>query len=165
MPRGVYNRAKMKKAGRPAKTEVKAKRKYTRRNIAENDVQEVVQAVESSFTQHAESPALQGQGAIGTYELTSQLERLGSITTSNAALRGKIDEIMLVVSDKLLIASKDVVKTAEAFEKAPKAPKAAKAPKIEEAPEAVKAEASEEKNGKHTVLPAPVPFLAVPISS
>jgi len=169
MPRGVYDRSKLKKkVGRPAKTEVKQKRKYTRRATSATpsvsaDVERIAEAI-----QQETGVAQMEKTGFSNYELLNQLTSLGTIQTTNSALRERIDGLMLKFADKL--------STVISFE-APKAEvKAAKAPKAKvektveekvEAKEEVKAEAADasEKNGKqHTVLPAPVPFIAVPTS-
>lgn len=163
MPRGVYDRSKLKKkVGRPAKTEVKQKRKYTRRAVSADpapiaDVGEAVQGIEK-------------QTDMLDYSLLNQLTTLSSVQTQNTELRGRLDALMLKVADKLVSSVSEPIKAFEA-EKPQKAQKATKAAKVEveskvETKEEVKAEAADasEKNGKHTVLPAPVPFIAVPTS-
>lgn len=170
MPRGVYDRSKLKKkVGRPAKTEVKQKRKYTRRATSATpsvsaDVERVIEAIHQQETGVAQME----KTGFSNYELLNQLTSLGTIQTTNSTLRERIDGLMLKFADKL--------STVISFE-APKAEvKAAKAPKAKvektveekvETKEEVKAEAADasEKNGKqHTVLPAPVPFIAIPTS-
>lgn len=164
MPRGVYDRSKLKKkAGRPAKTEVKQKRKYTRRAVSADPapIADVGEALQGGIEKQTE---------MLDYSLLNQLTTLSSVQTQNTELRGRLDAIMLKVADKLVSSVSEPVKAFEA-EKPQKAQKATKAAKVEveskvETKEEVKAEAADasEKNGKHTVLPAPVPFIAVPTS-
>lgn len=169
MPRGVYDRSKLKKkVGRPAKTEVKQKRKYTRRATSATpsvsaDVERIAEAI-----QQETGVAQMEKTGFSNYELLNQLTSLGTIQTTNPALRDRIDGLMLKFADRL--GTSITFEAPKAEVKAAKAPKAKVEKTVEEkveAKEEVKAEAADasEKNGKqHTVLPAPVPFIAIPTS-